>query len=342
MAKIKQFNILHYLKVKKMLESIFPDEKIDLSQTFLGAFSDVFQNFLPLSLKKSPNSYIVINDDNDAKALITLDATKGNRRKWYIKRLFLHKNSFDEGKQLIDYIIAEYGALGADTFCVLIDENDDTSAGLFSKMCGFRLCSREVFWKVNDFNSIDTPYKKDLFLSFKNTDAKDVAQFYNEAIAPHFRFSLEKEPEEFFEDFFKGLMKNQVFKMILKKDDNKIMAYSEIQSVNKNDWLIDLIVTKPYEDEYFSILKGLINIVKNRSSKSDIYILNRNYMSCAKTYEDIFIEKGFEKTQTKMLLVKDFYKPVKSIENIVNPAVIFNEISGKPAFFIPDSLQKSD
>ena len=37
---------------------------------------------------------------------------------------------------------------------------------------------------------------------------------------------------------------------------------------------------------------------------------------------------------------KDFYKPLKTEEPIVNPAVIFNEIT--PAFMLGDSLQKSD
>lgn len=342
MAKIRQFNIIHYSKVNKLLSAISPGEKLSFGETFLGFFSDVVQNFLPLSLKKSPESFIAINENDEARAFITLEAVSGNRRKWYIKRLFLYKNSFEEGKQLIDYIVAKYGALGADTFCVLIDENDDTSAGLFSKMCGFRLCSREIVWKCNDFNTIDTPYKKDMFDFFRNSDSKSVADFYNDGIAPHFRFSLEKEPHEFNESLFKGFSKVQSFKMVLRDKSAQILAYAEIQSVSKNGWLIDLIVTKPNEDKYLPILKCIINTIKNRSSSSEIYVLNRNYMTCAKTFEEILEAEHFEKTQIKMLLVKDFYKPVRATETIVNPAVIFNEITGKPAFLAPDSLQKSD
>lgn len=342
MAKIRQFNILHFNKVKKMLSGIVPDGSMSFYGTILGSPSDAIQPFLPLSLRKSPESYIAINDNFEVKAFITLEAAAGNHHKWFIKSLFLDKNSFIEGKQLIDYVVARYGALGADTFCVLIDENDDTSAGLFSKMCGFRLCSREILWKMSDFNTIDTPYSKDNFSNFKNSNREKIAAFYNDSIASHFRFSLEKEPTEFFEVYNFGFLKKSVFKMFIQTKDKNILAYAELQNSGTNDWIIDLIVSKPNENEYLPILKCLINTLKNRSKNSNIFVLNRNYMSCAKTYEEILNANGFEKTQIKMLLVKDFYKPVKSDENTVNPALIFKEISGKPAFLAPESLQKSD
>lgn len=342
MAKIRQFNILHYNKVKKMLSDIFPEESLSLFYTVLGLPFDIVQPFMPLLLKKSPESYITLNDENVAKAFITLEAAYKNRRKWYIKSLFLDKNSYTEGKQLIDFTVARYGALGADTFCVLVDENDDTSAGLFSKMCGFRLCSREVLWKVPDFNTIDTPYKNDCCQKFSNSDRNKVADFYNECILPHFRFSLEKEPNEFFQKINFGFLNSILFKLYIKDNNNIIMAYVELQCSSVHDWIIDLIVAKSFEDEYLPILKALINILKNRSKDSNIFVLNKNYMSCAKTCEDILIAVGCEKIQSKMLFVKDFYKPVKNSENIVNPALIFKEISEKPAFFSNNSLQKSD
>ncbi|MGN0015029.1 MAG: hypothetical protein ACI37T_06385, partial [Candidatus Gastranaerophilaceae bacterium] len=128
----------------------------------------------------------------------------------------------------------------------------------------------------------------------------------------------------------------------VKDNKNILKAYVELQCAAVHDWIIDLIVAKSFEDEYLPILKALINILKNRSKDSNIFVLNKNYMSCAKTCEDILIAVGCEKIQSKMFFVKDFYKPVKNSENIVNPALIFKEISGKPAFFSNNSLQKSD
>ena len=339
MAKIRRFNISHFKKVQKMISSISPDEKISYSGTVCGGILDIFQDLMPLALRKSPESYIVINDNNDVKAFITVEVTKGNRHKWFIKQLFLDKNSFDEGKQLIGYIVAKYGALGADTFCVLIDENDETSAELFSKRCGFRLCSREVVWHAPEFD-LNTGYKWSDFCKLSNFEAKKVANLFNDAIAPHFRFSLEQDIDEFKSPILKNPFKKYPEKFVLKNSDKSILAYLEYHFVNQKDFLVDLIVTKPFEDEYLPILKAVISYLKNIVPNGNIFVLNRNYMTSAKCFEDIFHGYGFEKTQIKMLLVKDFYKPLKSEEPIVNPAVIFNEIT--PAFMHGDSLQKSD
>ncbi|MBQ2644739.1 hypothetical protein IJG14_04100 [bacterium] len=336
MAKIRQFNILHYSKVSKMLSSIVPDEKISFFSVLKGIPSDLIQHFIPLNFRKSPESYIAINEANDVKAFITIEASIGNVNKWFIKRLFLNENSFDEGKQLIDFIVTKYGALGADTFCVLIDENDDTSAELFSKMCGFRLCSREVIWKITNFSLENVEYAN--FTKFKNVNAKNISVFFNECIENHFRFSLEKDSNEFISPLF-----NNSIKCFMKTQDNKnICAFADIRKYNSNDILIDLIVAKYMEDDYWYILKSLINYLKLKFDNKNIYLLNRNYMSSAKKAEEFLENNNCEKIQTKILLVKDFYKPIKSNDKIINPAIIFNEISGKPAFLSPEPLQKTD
>ena len=339
MAKIRRFNISHFKKVQKMVSSISPDEKISYSGTILGGFVDIFQDFMPLALRKSPESYIVVNENNDVKAFITIEVTKGNKHKWFVKQLFLDKNSFDEGKQLIGYVVAKYGALGADTFCVLIDENDETSAELFSKRCGFRLCSREVVWHAPNFD-LNSSYKWSDFCKLSNFEAKKVADFFNDGILPHFRFSLEQDVDEFKSPIFKNPFKKYAQKFILKNNDKSVLAYLEYHYVNQKDFLVDLIVTKPFESEYLPILKSVISHLKSIVPNGNIFVLNRNYMTSAKTFEDMLYDNGFEKTQIKMLLVKDFYKPLKTEEPIVNPAVIFNEIT--PAFMLGDSLQKSD
>lgn len=339
MAKIRRFNISHFKKVQKMVSSISPDEKISYSGTILGGLLDIFQDFMPLALRKSPESYIVVNENNDVKAFITIEVTKGNKHKWFVKQLFLDKNSFDEGKQLIGYVVAKYGAMGADTFCVLIDENDETSAELFSKRCGFRLCSREVVWHASDID-LNSTYKWADFCKLSNFEAKKVAEFYNDAILPHFRFSLEQDIDEFKSPILKNPFKKYPQKFVLKNNDKSILAYLEYHFVNQTDFLVDLIVTKPFENEYLPILKAVISHLKELVPSGNIFVLNRNYMTSAKSFEDVLYGCGFEKTQIKMLLVKDFYKPLKTEEPIVNPAVIFNEIT--PAFMLGDRLQKSD
>ena len=331
MAKIRQFNIFQYSKVSKMLYTIAPDEKISLWATLSGLPSDLVQNFLSLRFKKSPESYIAVGPEGEVKAFITLEKTAGNIRKWFIKRLFLTKNSFDEGSQLIDFVITKYGALGADTFVVLTDENDDTSTGIFSKMCGFRLCSRQVICKLNNFDKSDG-YEQQNFIKYKNSYAKAAAELYNESLETHFRFSLEKEPAEFSAD-------TKSIKYVLKSDNGQIFTFCRARKMGENDYLTDFSISKGYEDRLGQIISGFYSLITTKFKARNIYLLNRYYTCNAKEIEKVTVNNS-EKIQTKMLLVKDFYKPVRDSENIVNPAVIFKEITGKPAFYSSKSLQK--
>ena len=177
------------------------------------------------------------------------------------------------------------------------------------------------------------------FSLFKNTDAKDVADLFNSSVFPHFRYSLECEKEEFNESVFKGLSKNLSYKFVL-RDENGIFAYTELLSSDNKNWIIDLIVSKQYENSYPDILQTLILMLRKRSRNINIYVKNRNYMSGAKLYEEFLSKNNFTKFEIKMLFVKDFYKPVKENEGIVNPAIILNELPGNPAFTKFNSLQK--
>jgi len=339
MAKIIKYNIKYLSKVKKLLSNITDKERLNFSEFSHGIINLFPLDILPLRLRHVSESYMAVNEKNEVRAFLTITPVKGNFRKWYIKRLFLNKNSFEEGKQLIDYVVTKFGASGADTFCVLTDEADENSAALFSKMCGFRLCSREVLWKPAKKLNLDSPISKNDFILFKNTDSQDTAELFNSSVFPHFRYSLECEKEEFKENLFKGLSDNLSFKFVL-KDENGIFAYTELLSYDDKNWIIDIIISKQYEDSYINILKTLILMLESRSRNINIYVKNRNYMTSSKLIEEVLTENCFCKYEIKMLFVKDFYKPVKEKESVVNPAIILNELPGNPAFTKFNSVQK--
>lgn len=338
-AKIKRFNIKYHSKVKKLLSHISGDETTEFNELFHSFLNMLPTDLLPLRFRCFSESFMAINENKEVKALLTISPTKGNFQKWFLTRLFLGENSYDEGKQLIDYVVSKYGAWGADTFCVLIDENDENSAALFSKMCGFRLCSREVLWQLKEPINLDSSIRKNDFILFKNSDAKEVADLYNDAVYPHFRYSLECDKEEFYDFPFKGLCRDLSYKFVL-KDNNGIFAYSELLSYDNKNWVIDIILSKQYEDSYFEVLKTLMLMLRNRSRNINIYVKNRNYMTSSKLYENTLSSNGFSKYQIKMLLVKDFFKPVKTGEAIVNPAIILNELPSNPAFTKFNTIQK--
>ena len=344
MAKIKQFNIFYHQKVSKMLSYISPEEKLPFLSTLVSFIPNSIQDFLPLFLRNKKASFIAINDENFVKAFISIEAAEGNDKKWFIKKLFLDRNSFDEGKQLIDYIVTKYGAIGADTFCVLVDEFDETTAGLFSKMCGFRLCSREILFRAENFDRVDSKNLIDegCFENFKNSVAQKVAELYKDSLFPHFRFSLEKDANEFKTSILKILKRETTQKYILKDKNENIFGYANVETLFNKTKTIDLILAKQFESDYFTILKSLFWYTKKTYPDYEILVLCRNYLSSSKVYEKFLKENGFVPIQIKLLFVKDFYKPIQDSETIANPSLIFKEITGKPAFFKFKPLQKSD
>ena len=103
--------------------------------------------------------------------------------------LFLDENGYDTGRQLISYVIAKYGAMGANTFTVKVDENHEELLELFSKGCGFRVCASEQLWKMEEVKLTSQSLDKGFFRPFKNSDASVAASIHNELISPYFRFS---------------------------------------------------------------------------------------------------------------------------------------------------------
>ena len=331
MVKIKRFDIKYHSKIKKLLDGINGENTPEFDEIIHGLSNMLPLDLLPLRFKHLSESYMAINENNDVKAFLTISPSKGNFEKWYIRRFFLDENSYDEGKQLIDYVVSKFGAAGANTFFVYADESDENSVILFSKMCGFRYCSSEVLWKLNSVENLDSSVHKNEFIFFKNSYAQQVEELYNSSILPHFKYSLECEKEEFYDSPFKGLGKNLSYKFIL-EDVNGLYSYSELSSYDNKNWIIDVLLSKQYEDSYFEVLKTLILMLKNRSRNINIFVRNKNYITSSRLYEEILSSNGFSKYQSKILLVKDFFKPVKSDETIINPAILLNELPGRPAF----------
>ena len=85
---------------------------------------------LPLKYRVLPESYILL-ENGEIQGLITVVPTYGNPYKINITRLIFKQNFYEAGKQLIDFVIARFGALGAVSFNVMIDESHEELVDLF-------------------------------------------------------------------------------------------------------------------------------------------------------------------------------------------------------------------
>ena len=140
-------------------------------------------------------------------------------------QLLLDENAHETGEQLINYVVAKYGASGVETIEVEINSEEEDMIDLFSKACGFRYCLDYQIYKLNKKYFNPAASKNCLFRPFKSDDAKAVSALYNENILPYYKFPLSKKTKEFEDSLFSGLSKHAVFKYILEDKKRPAARY---------------------------------------------------------------------------------------------------------------------
>lgn len=331
MAKIKKLSIFDGIKIKKLTSVLESRDLPSLVKMMLISPFIHLQSILPINFKKLPEAYVSV-EDNEINGMVMLKASHGNAYKWHIMKLYLTPNSYIAGRQLVDYILSKFGAYGANTFCVIFNNSYEELLDLFSKGCGFRLCSHENLWKMSE---VKLEYKEsdNIFRPFKNSDAKEVCEIYNDSIFPHFRYSLAKSPGEFKDRLFQGFSSISQFKYVMTDGfDKKILSYVEIQTNDNKNYFVEIVLPQPYEEYYPTVLGFAVNQIIRRRKDFNMFVWNKNYMNTAKTNADFMRNQGFKHIQNNAVLVKDFYKTISSYEKIAKPAIAFSEISRKPAF----------
>lgn len=327
MAKIKKISYSDILHVKKLISVVCNDNVMSYRRLFfLSVPLTHLQNFVyNVHFRKHPETYVAFDNNKNVKGVITVKAQSGNPYKWQIKRLFLDKNSHEEGKQLVEYIIAKFGARGVDTFYVSVDDNQNELIDLFIKGCGFRLCSSEALWSVSNINFMTEEIDETQFENFKNSDSDKVAELFNDNLITHYKYSLSKEKEEFYDKFFQGINSESDFKYIMKDERTKnIKAYIEIKTVDNTNYFIDTIVAQQYFDLYPMILSFAVKKIIKRNKNFKLYIKNRKYMQTGEAKENFFKENRFELLQNNAILVRDFFKTVKEESTGFNNAIVFS------------------
>ena len=327
MAKIKKISFGDILHIKKLISVVCSDNIMNYRRLFfLSVPITYIQNFVyNVHFRRMPETYVAFDNNNNIKGLITVKAQHGNPYKWQIKSLFLDKNSHEEGKQLVEYIIAKFGARGVDTFYVSVDDNQNELIDLFIKGCGFRFCSTEALWAVSNINFIEDNIDEKQFKQFKSTDAKKAADLFNDNLITHYKYSLSKEKDEFNDRLFQGINTDSDFKYIIEDETTgNLKAFIEIKTIDNTNYFVDAIVPPQFFDIYPSLLSFAIKKIIKRNKNFKLYIKNRKYLQGGELLEKFFKDNRFELLQNNAILVRDFFKTVKEESKIFNNAIVFS------------------
>ena len=327
MAKIKKISFGDILHIKKLISVVCSDNIMSYRRLFfISVPITYFQNLAyTVHFRRFPATYVTFDNNNNIKGVITVKAQHGNPYKWQIKSLFLAKNSHEEGKQLVEYIIAKFGARGVDTFYVSVDDNQNELIDLFIKGCGFRFCSTEALWSVSNINFIEDNIDEKQFKQFKNIDAQKVSDLFNDNLITHYKYSLSKEKDEFNDRLFQGINTDSDFKYIMEdKTTGTLKAFIEIKTIDNVNYFIDAIVPPQFFDIYPSLLSFAVKKIIKRNKNFKLYIKNRKYLQGGELLEKFFKDNRFELLQNNAILVRDFFKTVREESKMFNNAIVFS------------------
>ena len=322
MTIIRRLNCFDAPKIKKMITYLGGDERF--SRAILTEAFYFIHAVLPLKYKFLPESYILLEND-EILGLITVVPTNGNPYKLNITRFVFKQNLYDIGKQLVEFVIARYGAKGAVSFRVLVDQSHDELLELFLRGCGFRHCSYENLWKLDNFIP-----KSDITANFRccqDTDSKQIARLYNAELKNLYKPSLERIKTEYQEPFFAGLSNFYKNRYVLEEPNTKkIIAYLSITTSDNFNFIIDMSLNDAFNIQYDEVINFALAQIKIRKVKYCAFLKHRQYTNNADEMEKYLHERKLNCIQTQCVLVKDFYKQIKQEEKALQ-LFQFGEVS---------------
>lgn len=310
MTVIRRLNCFDAPKIKKMISYLGNDDRY--SKAITGEAFIMLHAILPLKYKFLPESYILL-ENKEILGLITVVPTNGNPYKINITRLIFKQNLYDIGKQLVEFVIARYGAKGALSFTVTVDQSHDELVNLFMNGCGFRQCSYENLWKLENFYP-ETDIKAN-FRYCQNSDAKQVAILYNSELNALYKPSMQRIKSEYKEPFFSGLTNFYKNRYVLEDSTKKqIIAYLSITTTDNLNFIIDISVNDGYNLSYDEIINFALGEISRKKTKFFAFLKHRQYTKTADALEKYLHDRKLNCIQTQCVLVKDFYKPAKQSE----------------------------
>lgn len=320
MTKIRKLNISDKPRLKDLRSFLNVEDENLFIDILTNGLPGHLHYYLPLKYKFLDESYLLTEKER-IFGLITAHTFRGNYKKINISQLFFIENAYEVAQQLVEFVISQYGAMGAHTFFVLVDDNYTELSQMFINNCGFRQCSYEQIWEVPR-----TSFKKNnnmKYRRFKKSDIKEVADIYNDSVFQHFKPTLLRKEEEFMESSFSGLNYANEYRYVIEEPGtSRIISYFKISTADNENYTVDFNYSNGYEVDFNTILYFATREIIRRSRKFKLYIKMKNYINTNKAQKEFFKEAGFNLKNTKNLLVKDFFRLAKEYSPLERYAVL--------------------
>lgn len=321
MAKIRRLTLFDIKKLQELVSCLdFGVSSEEITESDFTPFPvDVLHDLLPMNQKFLQESYIAI-EKNELLGLISVIPDGAEKTRWKINKLLLNTNSFDVGKQLVDFIVNKYGGAGTETIIAVIDEEYAEVIQLLRDVCMFRSCSQIQIWQLEDLNKDFEKYNSSNFRKSKRSDAPRILDLYQQALFPQFRHSLVKNKRDFRKSIFKSFLpKNKDLKLkrmvIEDYSRNSIEGHFTLLTQDGKNYWLDLLLSLPYLEYTEDIIAYCTNFIKQKNPDANLYIYLRKYLQGSPRQLEIFENLGLKCKRSQQVLVKDYWKPAKLAEN---------------------------
>ena len=181
-------------------------------------------------------------------------------------------------------------------------------------------------------------YKKPRSLTyrrFKNTDAKAVAEIYNDTLITIYKPSLNRLDSEFCEGLCSGLKYQTEYRYVI-EENSKIIGYFKITTPDNENYTVDFNYSNGYEIDFDNIMYLVKREIIKRQRHFKLFVKLKNYINTNDSQKTYFESKGFKCRSTKILLTKDFFKQVKVFSNEERFSLM-GGLNNSPTFKIMDN-----
>lgn len=273
-----------------------------------------FINYLlPLRLKFKNESFSILLD-NKIQGTITLDKDAKSHTRFKITKLILEENPSFVCKQLVNYVLSRYRAMGANQFYIVVDEKDAQLLNIFKNDLNFRLCGCEYLYKIDLQDSSNYGI---ILKSPKNEQIESICAFFNENINSFNRMLFSRQKYQ-----FKTSSMKYVF---LNTQENKILGYFEVATKNNIDFYINFSIDFAYNIYLMDAVKFIHSKLRQRYKKFNLYIKVKDYFMNSKELLAILNENNAQFISKSQVLAKDYYKEIKEKNIFKSTKIIFND-----------------
>ena len=131
-----------------------------------------------------------------------------------------------------------------------------------------------------------------------------------------FQNSLKRVGNEFKEPFFEGITNFYKTRYVLEDSvRRRIIAYMSLTTSDNHNYIIDLTESSGYDFNYDEVLGFAIKEIARRKTVFYPFVKQKQYIKSSGKFEEYLHSKNCQCVQTQLVLVKDFYRPVRQEQN---------------------------